>query len=159
VGTAWVNFGLEIAAAALRELQCNDFTDFRQGTLLLSSLPNRSITIFHSKWTEILVAKLEAAGFLPVWAGENSMSRAKIWLASSATTIAVLSYSALAQETTNYTYDGLGRLQGSTIAGGANSGRVTRTCFDAAGNRTRYDVATSAPTACPAPTPTPTSSP
>ena len=60
------------------------------------------------------------------------------------------------QETTTYSYDGLGRLKGSTISGGTNSGRTTGTCFDAAGNRTRYDVATSAPGACPTPTPTPT---
>ncbi len=83
------------------------------------------------------------------------MSRAKVWLASSAATIAVLSYSAVAQETTTYSYDGLGRLKGSTINGGTNSGRNTGTCFDAAGNRTRYDVATTAPAACPTPTPTP----
>lgn len=87
------------------------------------------------------------------------MSRAKIWLVASIATAAILSCSALAQETTTYSYDGLGRLKGSTISGGTNSGRVTGTCFDAAGNRTRYDVATSAPTACPTPTPTPTSSP
>jgi YD repeat-containing protein len=87
------------------------------------------------------------------------MSRAKIWLTASVATAAILSCSALAQETTNYSYDGLGRLQGSTIAGGTNNGRATGTCFDAAGNRTRYDVATSSPAACPTPTPTPTSSP
>lgn len=84
------------------------------------------------------------------------MSRAKVWLAGSATTVAILSCSALAQETTTYSYDGLGRLKGSTIAGGTNSGRKTGTCFDAAGNRTRYDVTTTAPIACPTPTPTPT---
>lgn len=87
------------------------------------------------------------------------MSRAKVWLASSAATVVVLSYGALAQETATYSYDGLGRLSGSTIAGGSNNGRTTGTCFDAAGNRSRYDVATSAPAACPAPTPTPTPSP
>lgn len=87
------------------------------------------------------------------------MSRAKIWLASSAATAVILSYAALAQETTTYSYDGLGRLQGSSISGGSNNGRKTGTCFDPAGNRTRYDVATSVPTACPTPTPTPTSSP
>jgi YD repeat-containing protein len=87
------------------------------------------------------------------------MSRAKSWLAGSAATVAILSCSALAQETTTYSYDGLGRLKGSTITGGSNAGRTTGTCFDAAGNRTRYDVATSAPAACPTPTPTPTASP
>lgn len=84
------------------------------------------------------------------------MSRAKSWLTGSAASIAILSYSAWAQETTTYSYDGLGRLKGSSIAGGTNTGRTTGTCFDAAGNRTRYDVATSAPAACPTPTPTPT---
>jgi hypothetical protein len=87
------------------------------------------------------------------------MSRAKIWLAASVATAAILSCSALAQETTSYSYDGLGRLKGSTITGGTNNGRATGACFDAAGNRMRYDVATSAPAACPTPTPTPTSSP
>lgn len=87
------------------------------------------------------------------------MNRAKVWLASSVAVVAILSCSAIAQETTTYSYDGLGRLKSSAIAGGSNSGRTTGTCFDAAGNRTRYDVATSAPAACPTPTPTPTSSP
>ena len=45
------------------------------------------------------------------------MSRAKVWLAGSAATVVVLSYGALAQETTTYSYDGLGRLNGSTITG------------------------------------------
>jgi hypothetical protein len=83
------------------------------------------------------------------------MSRIRSWLAGSAATVAILSCSALAQETTTYSYDGLGRLKGSAITGGTNSGRVTGTCFDAAGNRTRYDVATGTPAACPPPTPTP----
>lgn len=87
------------------------------------------------------------------------MSRAKIWLTGSVATAAILSCSALAQETTTYSYDGLGRLSGSNISGGTNGGRKTGTCFDAAGNRTRYDVATSTPSSCPTPTPTPTSSP
>ena len=87
------------------------------------------------------------------------MSRATVWLASSAAMVAVLSYSALAQETTTYSYNGLGRLRGLVISGGANSGRMTGTCFDAAGNRTRHDVTTSAPAACLTPTPTPSSSP
>lgn len=87
------------------------------------------------------------------------MSRTEVGLASAAATIAVLSYNALAQEATAYSYDGLGRLQASTIAGGTNSSRKTGTCFDAAGNRVRYDVATSTPAACPTPTPTPTSTP
>src|ERR1700754_4325403 len=93
--------------------------------------------------------RVRRACSLPIRARENCMRRVKVWLASSAATIVVLSYAALAQETTTYSYDGLGRLKGSTIAGGSNNGRVTGTCFDAAGNRTRYDVATSAPATCP----------
>lgn len=84
------------------------------------------------------------------------MRLAKVWLAGSASAIAVLAWSAFAQETTTYSYDGLGRLKSSTITGGSNTGRVTGTCFDPAGNRTRYDVTTSVPAACPVPTPTPT---
>lgn len=87
------------------------------------------------------------------------MSRVKVWLAGSAATIVILSCGALAQEMTTYSYDGLGRLKSSAIAGGSNSGRTTATCFDAAGNRTRYDVATTTPSACPSPTATPASSP
>jgi len=75
------------------------------------------------------------------------MSRAKVWLAASVATVAILSCSAMAQEIATYSYDGLGRLKGSAITGGINNGRATGTCFDAAGNRTRYDVATSAPAA------------
>ena len=84
------------------------------------------------------------------------MSRIASWLRGSVAAVTIMSCSALAQETTTYSYDGLGRLQGSTIAGGTNNGRKTGTCFDAAGNRTRYDVATSTPAVCPTPTPTPT---
>ena len=61
----------------------------------------------------------------------------------------------LGNETVNYSYDALGRLTGSTTTGGPNDTRRTGTCFDPAGNRVRYDVATSAPSACPTPTPTP----
>jgi YD repeat-containing protein len=62
----------------------------------------------------------------------------------------------LGNETVTYSYDALGRLTGSTTAGGPNNSRTTGTCFDHAGNRMRYDVATSAPSTCPTPTPTPT---
>lgn len=62
-------------------------------------------------------------------------------------------------ETVTYSYDALGRLTGSTIAGGPNNSRQTGTCFDRAGNRMRYDVATSAPSTCPTPSPTPTPTP
>ncbi len=87
------------------------------------------------------------------------MNRVRIWAFGSAAAIAVIAGSALAQETTTYTYDGLGRLKSSSIAGGPNDTRKTGTCFDPAGNRTRYDVATSAPAACPVPMPTPMPSP
>jgi len=87
------------------------------------------------------------------------MHRKKVWLLSSAATATLLGGVAFAQETTTYSYDALGRLTGSSISGGPNNTRTTGTCFDAAGNRTRYDIATSAPSACPTPTPTPTPSP
>ena len=65
----------------------------------------------------------------------------------------------MGNDTTTYSYDALGRLNGSTIANGPNNGRQTGTCFDRAGNRMRYDVATSSPSTCPTPSPTPTPSP
>jgi len=65
---------------------------------------------------------------------------------------------AAASETRTYSYDVLGRLTSSTVAGGPNDTRQIATCFDRAGNRLRYDVATSAPAACPSPSPTPTPS-
>jgi hypothetical protein len=87
------------------------------------------------------------------------MNRIRIWALGSAAAVAIMTGGALAQETATYGYDGLGRLKASAITGGPNDTRKTGTCFDAAGNRTRYDVATASPTACPTPTPTPTSSP
>ena len=72
---------------------------------------------------------------------------------------ALLAGMAGASETKTYTYDVLGRLTSSSIAGGPNDTRQTGTCFDRAGNRLRYDVATAAPAACPTPSPTPTPSP
>jgi len=59
----------------------------------------------------------------------------------------------IGNETATYSYDALGRLAGSAIANGPNNGRLTGTCFDAAGNRVRQDAATSAISACPTPTP------
>lgn len=67
--------------------------------------------------------------------------------------------SELGNESVTYTYDELGRLTGSTITGGPNNTQRTGTCFDRAGNRMRYDMATSAPSTCPTPSPTPTPSP
>lgn len=72
---------------------------------------------------------------------------------------ALLAGMAAASETKTFSYDALGRLTSSTIAGGPNDARQMGTCFDRAGNRLRYDVATSAPAACPIPTPTPSPSP
>lgn len=72
---------------------------------------------------------------------------------------ALLAGMAAASETRTYNYDALGRLTASTIVGGPNDTRQIGTCFDRAGNRMRYDVATSAPAACPTPTPTPTPTP
>jgi hypothetical protein len=71
----------------------------------------------------------------------------------------LLGGAALAQETTTYSYDGLGRLKASTLAGGPADTRKTGTCFDAAGNRKQYDVTTTTPSACVAPTPTPSPTP
>ena len=82
------------------------------------------------------------------------------WLGASAVLGgALIAAVAAASETKTYTYDVLGRLTGSTIAGGPNDTRQTGTCFDHAGNRLRYDIATSTPAACPTPSPTPTPSP
>ncbi len=65
---------------------------------------------------------------------------------------ALIASAAFASDTTTYTYDALGRLVGTTVSGGPNNGRVVGSCFDRAGNRMRYDVATSTPTPCPTPT-------
>ena len=46
----------------------------------------------------------------------------------------------IAQETTTYTYDALGRLITSSISGGPNNGTQTGTSFDPASNRTNYTV-------------------
>lgn len=72
---------------------------------------------------------------------------------------ALMADSAAGQETTTFTYDALGRLTGSATVGGPNNMRQTGTCFDRAGNRTRYDVATATPAPCPTPTPTYTAPP
>lgn len=80
------------------------------------------------------------------------------WLLAIASTVAIATV-AVAQETTTYSYDALGRLTGSSVSGGPNDTRRTGTCFDFAGNRTRYDVTNSAPGVCPTPTPTPTATP
>jgi YD repeat-containing protein len=81
---------------------------------------------------------------------------ARLFLATSSCALAT---AALASESTTYTYDALGRLTGSTITGGPNNSRQTKTCFDHAGNRMRYDSTTGTPAACPPPPPPPPSSP
>lgn len=45
---------------------------------------------------------------------------------------------AIAQETTTYSYDALGRLRTTSTTGGPNTGTVNQTDFDRAGNRTNY---------------------
>lgn len=92
------------------------------------------------------------------------MRRIGLFLAISVSTLAVAAATpydggALGNETATYSYDALGRLTGSSVAGGPNDSRITATCFDPAGNRVRYDVANAAPPACGAPTPTPTPAP
>lgn len=67
-------------------------------------------------------------------------------------------------ETVIYTYDSLGRLQTSSVHGGAGNGTSTAICYDPAGNRERYVTAAPGAAACttsayppsaPLPTPTP----
>jgi len=58
-----------------------------------------------------------------------------------ATLVAILIVApSIAQETTTYTYDALGRLITSSISGGPNNGTQTGTNFDPASNRTNYTV-------------------
>jgi uncharacterized protein involved in exopolysaccharide biosynthesis len=80
------------------------------------------------------------------------------WLFALAVTV-VFGGAGIAQETATFSYDALGRLTGSSISGGPNAGRATGGCFDPAGNRTRYDVATATPAPCPTATPTPVPTP
>lgn len=54
--------------------------------------------------------------------------------------IAVVATQARAAETTTYTYDALGRLTGTSIAGSVNSGVATDSAYDPAGNRDNYNV-------------------
>lgn len=66
---------------------------------------------------------------------------------------------ARASEVVTYRYDALGRLIVSTIAGGPNDAVGTATCFDPAGNRTRYTVGSGVASCGSGATPTPTPSP
>jgi hypothetical protein len=65
---------------------------------------------------------------------------------------------AQASETVAYSYDALGRLVAVSTSGGPNNGKGIGTCYDRAGNRTSYTVATGTPATCappPAPPPPP----
>lgn len=73
--------------------------------------------------------------------------------------LATLTLSARAQETTTYQYDQLGRLVRSDITGGPNSTVKTATCFDKAGNRSKYFTGKDAAPACAAPAPTSAAAP
>ena len=87
------------------------------------------------------------------------MNRKSAYLAGAAAGALVFSGTASAQDVTAYAYDALGRLVASTTSGGPNSGLNVRTCYDSAGNRTTYAVATggSSPPPCPPPPPPPPS--
>ncbi len=57
-----------------------------------------------------------------------------------------------AQEVSTYSYDARGQFAQSSIAGGPRNGQATVTCYDRAGNRTNYAVAT-VPPGCASSTP------
>lgn len=54
--------------------------------------------------------------------------------------LSLVAGSALAAETTSFTYDALGRLKNSTVSGGPANGVQSTTSFDPAGNRTNVTV-------------------
>lgn len=82
------------------------------------------------------------------------------YFGTTALALAALSqFPAIAQDTVTYTYDALGRLVATSTTGGPNGGTSVGTCFDRAGNRTRYDVRTPSPAPTPTPTPCPTPTP
>lgn len=57
----------------------------------------------------------------------------------------LLASAAWSQETTNYTYDALGRLTASSSSGGPQGTLQTSTLFDRAGNRSNYTVGVTPP--------------
>lgn len=61
-------------------------------------------------------------------------------LASSGAAALLIAGMASAAETVTYGYDALGRLIVTTVSGGPNNNVGSATCFDRAGNRTRYTV-------------------
>ena len=78
---------------------------------------------------------------------------------ASALGLLVASVPLVASDTTTFTYDALGRLVKSSISGGSSNGWKTQNCFDQAGNRTRYDLASETLSSCSAPAPSPSPSP
>jgi hypothetical protein len=77
--------------------------------------------------------------------------RLGVLLGACALAIIFFATDARAQESAAYQYDSLGRLVTSSITAGVNSGVATRTCFDAAHNRTYYGVVLSGAAICPPP--------
>ena len=55
-----------------------------------------------------------------------------------ATSLAAIAVAVQAGETTTYTYDGRGRLIGTSSTGQVNNGIVTAIGYDGAGNRSTY---------------------
>jgi len=72
-------------------------------------------------------------------------------LAAAASFLGLVTDSVRANETTTYVYDALGRLIENNQTSGPNNGLRTVTCFDPAGNRSRYFVGTSGAPGCPNP--------
>jgi hypothetical protein len=62
------------------------------------------------------------------------------WSVTLAASLAASATGAIAQETTTYSYDALGRLRTVTKAGGSASGVASTYDYDAAGNRTAATV-------------------
>jgi hypothetical protein len=77
-------------------------------------------------------------------------------LATFAVLVHALPNAASAAETMRYTYDALGRLTSVTHVGGDNDGMVINFSYDAAGNRTQYQVTGSRNSITPPPSPTTT---
>jgi YD repeat-containing protein len=84
--------------------------------------------------------------------------RTRLLVGGAVTTVILVGAAASASETTTYSYDVLGRLVSSARVGGPNNGLAMTSCFDPAGNRKLYSVASTKST-CPAPTPSATPPP
>ena len=85
--------------------------------------------------------------------GAEAMGIRAIYLVGAAAGALAAGGAAQASETVTYTYDALGRLIAVSTSGGPNNGQAVGTCYDPAGNRTTYSVATGAPPAPCAPPP------